>query len=89
MSHGPARSDMTLARLRSLLGQLTVNAARMASTTVHNTNQACCTIPPVLHDYTPKGTIQPHGGFQRVYVTGPDNSKNAIICVYDIFGYEY
>jgi hypothetical protein len=80
---------MMLARLRKVVGHLNVNAARMASTTIHNTNKACCSIPPVLHDYTPNGSFQSYGEFQRVYVTGPDNSKNAIICVFDIFGYVY
>ncbi|KAF9454996.1 dienelactone hydrolase [Macrolepiota fuliginosa MF-IS2] len=57
------------------------------STTVHNTNQACCSIPPVQSDYQPKGTIKPLGDFKRVYVTGPPKSENAIVCVYDIFGF--
>ncbi len=57
------------------------------STTVHNTNQACCSIPPVQSDYQPKGSIKPFGDFNRVYVTGPEKSDNALVCVYDIFGY--
>ncbi|KXN81106.1 hypothetical protein AN958_06060 [Leucoagaricus sp. SymC.cos] len=57
------------------------------STTIHNTNQACCSIPPVQSDYQPKGTIKPFGDFKRVYVTGPIKSDNAIVCVYDIFGF--
>ncbi|KAJ2919319.1 hypothetical protein MD484_g1097, partial [Candolleomyces efflorescens] len=57
------------------------------STAIHNTNQACCTIPPVQSDYQPKGTFKSLGDFQRVYVTGPEKSDNAIVCVYDIFGY--
>jgi hypothetical protein len=56
------------------------------STAVHNTNKACCSIPPVLSEYTPKGTFQPYADFKRVYVTGPQDSQNTIICVYDIFG---
>jgi len=55
--------------------------------TVHNTNQACCSIPPVQSDYQPKGSIKPFGGFNRVYVTGPEKSENALVCVYDIFGF--
>jgi len=55
--------------------------------TTHNTNVACCTIPAVLSDYTPKGTFKSLGSFDKVYVTGPDASTNAIVCVYDIFGY--
>ncbi|KAF8349811.1 dienelactone hydrolase [Amanita rubescens] len=57
------------------------------SSTVHNPNTACCSIPPVHSSYSPKGTFQSIGNFHRVYVTGPDVSENAIICVYDIFGY--
>ena len=56
------------------------------SSTVHNSNQACCNIPPVHSDYTPKGTFKSYGAFNRVYVTGPPTSDNAIICVFDIFG---
>ncbi|KAH9927519.1 Alpha/Beta hydrolase protein [Epithele typhae] len=56
--------------------------------TVHNSNVACCSIPPVQSDYTPKGTFKPYGGFNKVYVTGPETpGKMAIVCVYDIFGY--
>ncbi|KIY43379.1 dienelactone hydrolase [Fistulina hepatica ATCC 64428] len=56
------------------------------STEIHNPNKACCSIPPVQSDYTPKGTFESFGDFKRVYVTGPQ-STNAIVCVYDIFGY--
>lgn len=52
---------------------------------VHNTNEACCTIPAVEIDYTAKGTYEPHGAFDRVYITG-DKSDTALIVVYDIFG---
>jgi hypothetical protein len=73
-----------IARLRALAHHL--NKANM-STTIHNTNTACCSIPPVHSgDYTPKGAFKPHGSFEKVYVTGPDSSDNAIICIYDIFG---
>jgi dienelactone hydrolase len=53
----------------------------------HNTNVGCCTIPPVQSEYTPKGSFKSVGSFNKVYVTGPDTSTNAIVCVYDIFGY--
>ena len=53
--------------------------------TIHNTNKACCSIPPVLAEYTPKGSYKPDGAFDRVYVTG-DDKENALIMVYDIFG---
>ena len=55
--------------------------------TVYNTNKACCTIPPVLSDYTPKGSFRPHGAFKKVYVTGPEQSDKSIVAIYDIFGY--
>ena len=53
--------------------------------TVHNTNEACCSIPAVQAEYTPKGTYTPYGAFDRVYVTG-DKSEIALVVVYDIFG---
>jgi dienelactone hydrolase len=58
----------------------------MSSTEIHNPNTACCTIPPVQSDYTPKGAFKPYGDYNRVYVTGPASSDNAIVCVFDIFG---
>ncbi|KAF7437194.1 hypothetical protein PC9H_004030 [Pleurotus ostreatus] len=77
-----------LSRLRLLAHQLNKAKMTTASTTVHNTNKACCSIPPVIdHDYTPKGKFTSHGDFQKVYVTGPDESDNAIVCVFDIFGF--
>ncbi|KAJ1028610.1 hypothetical protein NDA16_001776 [Ustilago loliicola] len=51
-----------------------------------NTNQACCTIPPVKSDYTPKGTIEKIGGLDA-YTIGPKDAKKAIVVVYDIFGF--
>ncbi|KAG6891087.1 hypothetical protein C0995_014177 [Termitomyces sp. Mi166 len=48
------------------------------STTVHNTNIACCSIPPVQSDYSPKGSFKPHAGFSKVYVTGPEDSDTKI-----------
>ncbi|KAI8983409.1 Alpha/Beta hydrolase protein [Trametes punicea] len=59
------------------------------STTVHNTNVACCTIPPVKSNYTPKGKFKQYAGFSKVYVTGPEKpGKVALVCVYDIFGFK-
>ncbi|KAL0950700.1 hypothetical protein HGRIS_007477 [Hohenbuehelia grisea] len=73
-----------ISRLRLFAHQL--NKAKM-STATHNTNKACCTIPPVQSNYTPKGSFASHGDFKKVYVTGPDASDNAIVCVFDIFGF--
>lgn len=56
------------------------------STTVHNTNEACCSIPPVHSEYKPKGTFKSYAGFERVYVTGPAKSDNAIVNIFDVFG---
>ena len=53
-----------LTRLRTVLHHL--NANRAAMSTVHNTNQACCSIPPVKSDYTPKGNYKPYAGFNKV-----------------------
>ena len=55
--------------------------------TAHNTNHGCCSNPAVPSDYQPKGTIKPFGDFKHVYITGPVKSDNALVCVYDIFGY--
>ncbi|EKM48016.1 uncharacterized protein PHACADRAFT_109520, partial [Phanerochaete carnosa HHB-10118-sp] len=57
--------------------------------TVHNPNKACCTIPPVQSNYSPKGTYKAYAGFDKVYVAGPANpGKLAVICVFDIFGFK-
>ncbi|KAF5375018.1 hypothetical protein D9758_000097 [Tetrapyrgos nigripes] len=62
----------------------TLRAARTMTT--HNTNQACCSIPPVQSSYSPVGSFKSLGSFNKVYVTG-NNPTNAIVCVYDIFGF--
>ncbi|KAF7320040.1 Dienelactone hydrolase family protein [Mycena kentingensis (nom. inval.)] len=74
-----------LSRLRALSHQLNKSKA-MSTHVIHNTNKACCSIPPVNSDYTPKGSFKSVGGFNKVYVTGA-GSTNAIVCVYDIFGF--
>ncbi|KAF6766486.1 dienelactone hydrolase [Ephemerocybe angulata] len=76
-----------LSRLRSVVAHLSPISSTARMSTVHNTNKACCTIPPVQSDYQPKGTFKSIGDFKKVYVTGPEKSDNAIVCVYDIFGY--
>ncbi|KAF7310599.1 Dienelactone hydrolase family protein [Mycena chlorophos] len=92
---------MFLNRLRQLTHQL--NKGKAMSTTVHNTNKACCTVPPVESDYTPKGSpvlafaicvpmfegsYKAVGAFKKVYVTG-DESKvsKPLVAIYDIFGF--
>jgi len=57
------------------------------STKINNDNAACCSIPPVKSDYTPKGTYKPYAGFDKVYFTGQEKSEIALVAVYDIFGF--
>ena len=59
-------SSSMYTRLRQLAHHLypTLRAARMS--TVHNTNVACCSIPPVKSDYVPKGKYKPYAGFSKV-----------------------
>ncbi|KAJ7630587.1 Alpha/Beta hydrolase protein [Roridomyces roridus] len=75
-----------LSRLRGLAHHLNHAKMSTASHIIHNTNAACCSIPPIVSDYSPKGTFKSVGDFKKVYVTGGP-SENAIVCVYDIFGY--
>ncbi|CAL1696172.1 unnamed protein product [Somion occarium] len=78
-----------LTRLRALVHHLNHAKMSTASYTVHNPNVACCTIPPVKSDYTPKGSFTSYGGFRKVYVTGPQElGDTALVCVYDIFGFK-
>jgi len=77
-----------LPRIQSIINHLHPQLpARTMSYTVHNDNKACCSIPPVHSDYTPKGSYKSYAGFQRVYVTG-DKTDVALISVYDIFGFK-
>lgn len=84
VTKGGIKPTTTTTRLRSIVSHLGV--VRM-STTIHNTNKACCSIPPVQSDYVPKGSFKPFDIFKKVYVTGPENSETKVVCVYDIFGY--
>lgn len=79
-----------LTRLRTLLHHLNHAKMSTASGTIHNTNVACCTIPPVVSKYVPKGIYKEnYGGFDKVYVTGPSMlGDKALVCVYDIFGFK-
>ncbi|KIY67433.1 dienelactone hydrolase [Cylindrobasidium torrendii FP15055 ss-10] len=63
------------------------SSARTMSTEIHNTNKACCSIPPVQSDYEPKGVYKSVGDFKKVYVSGPEGTDSAIVCIFDIFGY--
>jgi len=74
---------------RILLFNRHLSRARMSTVvgTIHNDNNACCTIPPVESNYEPKGTYKPYGDFQKVYVTGDESSDTAIVTVFDIFGF--
>ncbi|KAL1965236.1 hypothetical protein VTN77DRAFT_5990 [Rasamsonia byssochlamydoides] len=57
------------------------------SSTMSNISQACCTIPPVVSKgYTPKGEYKTIGGL-KTYVTGPESATEAILIIYDIFGF--
>ncbi|OBZ79658.1 putative AIM2 family protein C30D10.14 [Grifola frondosa] len=61
----------------------------MSTSTIHNPNVACCTIPPVKSDYVPKGIYKSYAGFDKVYVAGPENTGDiALVCVFDIFGFK-
>ncbi|KAI0733977.1 hypothetical protein C8Q72DRAFT_505666 [Fomitopsis betulina] len=82
-------------RLRAVASHLTPSSTgdlvcAGVSTVVHNDNAACCSIPPVKSDYTPKGTYKSYAGFDKIYVTGKPspNGNLAFICVYDIFGFK-
>lgn len=49
-------------------------------------SSACCTLPPVQVEYTPKGTYEDVAGIKS-YTIGPEDSKSSVLFVYDIFGY--
>jgi hypothetical protein len=49
-------------------------------------SSACCSLPPVKADYTPKGSYADVAGIKS-YTVGPEDSKKSILYVYDIFGY--
>jgi dienelactone hydrolase len=52
-----------------------------------NDNIACCTLPPVSHDYEPKGKYIAYGGSDKAYVVGPVDTGKALVIVFDIFGF--
>ncbi|KAI9698083.1 MAG: hypothetical protein M1820_007591 [Bogoriella megaspora] len=49
---------------------------------------ACCSSPPVVtgNDYKPLGEYVEQDG-TKMYITGPPTSPNALLILYDIFGY--
>jgi len=54
---------------------------------MHGHSAACCSIPPIVSQgYQEKGKYETIGGL-KTYVTGPSDTKKAILYVYDIFGY--
>ncbi|KAF8525185.1 alpha/beta-hydrolase [Hysterangium stoloniferum] len=57
------------------------------TTKIHNSNTACCSIPPVRSSYEPKGSFKAYAGFSKTYQTGPEGTSRALIAVYDIFGF--
>ncbi|KAK9686181.1 hypothetical protein K7432_015247 [Basidiobolus ranarum] len=48
-------------------------------------NEACCSLPPAISDYTPKGTFEKVDDLP-VYFVGPKDAKKAVVLIYDIFG---
>ena len=47
---------------------------------------ACCTLPPVQAEYTPKGSYSDFTGL-KTYITGEEDAKQAVLIVYDVFGF--
>ncbi|KAA1468457.1 dienelactone hydrolase [Dentipellis sp. KUC8613] len=82
------RIQAVAAHLRPTPASAARTAAMSTSHQVHNDNIACCTVPAVQSDYTPKGSIRPYAGFKSAYITGPATSETAVVCVYDIFGFK-
>ena len=48
---------------------------------------ACCSIPPVEADYTPKGTYTTLNGLKTYEIAPKGEAKAAVLFVYDIFGF--
>ncbi|EXJ59133.1 carboxymethylenebutenolidase [Cladophialophora yegresii CBS 114405] len=50
-------------------------------------SRACCSIPPIVSEgYKYKGGFETIDGL-KTYVTGPKDSKHAILIIYDVFGF--
>ncbi|KAI1437832.1 alpha/beta-hydrolase [Xylaria sp. CBS 124048] len=52
----------------------------------HGHSEACCNIPPIVSNYTAKGSYEEVGGYKS-YVAGPASATKGVVVVYDIFGY--
>lgn len=50
-----------------------------------STADACCNVPPIEVDYTPKGSYITVQGM-KTYKTGPSDASTAILLIGDIFG---
>ncbi|KAK9768575.1 hypothetical protein K7432_000639, partial [Basidiobolus ranarum] len=48
-------------------------------------NKACCSLPPVVSNYAPKGTFEQIDDL-AVYFVGPKDAKKSVVVIYDIFG---
>ncbi|KAI7902383.1 dienelactone hydrolase [Cokeromyces recurvatus] len=49
-------------------------------------SKACCSIPPVVSDYQHTGEMETYDGLD-IYTVGPKDAKNAVLVIYDVFGY--
>ena len=47
---------------------------------------ACCQLPPIEADYTPKGSYADFEGL-KTYTSGLEDAKSAVLMVYDVFGF--
>lgn len=52
---------------------------------VQGYSEACCKIPPIQAEYSPKGEYVNIAGL-KTYKTGPATADTAIVLVYDVFG---
>lgn len=66
----------------------------LSTTTMSNVPEgvtaACCAPPAVVRsrdDYELKGSFKAYGPFDKAYVTGPEDTKKAIIFVYAVVVY--
>ncbi|KAF9015456.1 dienelactone hydrolase [Cyathus striatus] len=73
-----------ITRLRTLFHHPRTTRVPMSTSAplIHNTNKACCTIPPVQSDYTPKGTFKSYASFNKVYRTGPSECADKAMSAY-------